>query len=176
MMYNNKENNNNGVNGASSQREGPSPGRCSAATSVAVRQRRPDRQSATARQRWTKEMNKIVMRCFYYSEPKKSGFQKRMLARWKDIGVCECSDSKLLNQCRSIKTNGFLSEMELKELEQEVQREKNGPGVENEPSMEEEEPDVTDERDIEDVQEIEASQTHSGEEEQGIQREVESQF
>ena len=55
---------NNGVNGAGSASESSSPGRCSSA-----QQRGPGRQPATARWNWNKEVNKVVMECFYTSRP-----------------------------------------------------------------------------------------------------------
>ena len=30
--------------------------------------------------RWTKEENKLVMRCFYQSDPTRRGYRKRMIA------------------------------------------------------------------------------------------------
>ena len=55
---------NNSVNGAGSASESSSPGRCSSA-----QQRGPGRQPATARWNWNKEVNKVVMECFYTSRP-----------------------------------------------------------------------------------------------------------
>ena len=55
---------NNGVNGTGTRCKGPSPGRCSPA-----QQRGPGRHLATARMRWNKEVNKVVMECFYRSKP-----------------------------------------------------------------------------------------------------------
>ena len=55
---------NNDVNGAGSLREGSSSGRCSLGE-----QRGPGRYPATARMRWSKEVNKVMMECFYRSKP-----------------------------------------------------------------------------------------------------------
>ena len=41
------------------------------------------------RRRWTKEVNKQVMRCFYQSDPTKRGYRKRMIAIWKEKGTFE---------------------------------------------------------------------------------------
>ena len=35
------------------------------------------------RRRWAKEENKLVMRCFYESDPTRTGYQKLMIAIWK---------------------------------------------------------------------------------------------
>ena len=34
------------------------------------------------RRRWTKKVNKLVMRCFYQSYPTRRGCQKQMIAIW----------------------------------------------------------------------------------------------
>ena len=49
---------------------------------------------------------KIVMRCFYRSEPTKRGYRKRMLSIWKELGVFEISEQRLADQARAIRTNG----------------------------------------------------------------------
>ena len=67
----------NGVNGTQTSSEGVSPG-----TDPPVEQPKPDRKPATARQKWTKEINKIVMKCNLKSDPSKRGYRKRMLAFW----------------------------------------------------------------------------------------------
>ena len=87
--------------------------------------RGPDHISASARQSWTKEVNKLLMRCFYFSEPKKRGYRKRMHARWREIGVFERSEQQICCQARAIRINGWLSDVELKELEKEEERRRN---------------------------------------------------
>ena len=78
----------NGVNKAGADNsEGLAPGSCSMRT-----QADPGRHPTTARKRtskttWSKEVNKIVMKCFYNSEPSKRGYRKRMFAKWQEIGL-----------------------------------------------------------------------------------------
>ena len=55
---------NNGVNGTRPLGEGSSPGRC-----FLVQQREPGRHQVTARMKWNKEVNKVVIECFYRSKP-----------------------------------------------------------------------------------------------------------
>ena len=70
---------NNSVNGTGSANESSSPGRGSLA-----QQRGPSRQPATARLMWKKEVNKVVLECFYRSRPFDEvgkpirGYRKRM--------------------------------------------------------------------------------------------------
>ena len=54
----------NGMNRTGTECESSSPGRCSPA-----QQRGPGRHLATARMKWNKEVNKVVMECFYRSRP-----------------------------------------------------------------------------------------------------------
>ena len=55
---------NNGVNGSGTEGEGASPGRC-----FSAQQREPGRHHATARMKWSKEISKVIMECFYRSNP-----------------------------------------------------------------------------------------------------------
>ena len=107
--------NDNDVNGAGTSCESSTSGRCSTET-----QREPDRQQTTAKLKWTKEVNKIVMRCFYKSDPSKRGYRKRMIAIWNDIGVFEITEQRLADQNRMIRTNGWLSNVELDEIHREL--------------------------------------------------------
>ena len=44
------------------------------------------------RGRWTKEENKLVMRCFYQSDPTRRGYQKRVVAIWRKIETSEITE------------------------------------------------------------------------------------
>ena len=111
---NNRENNVNGT--GSSNGEGVTFGSGSGG-------QQPDlgRHQATARRNWNKEVNKIVMRCFYRSEPTKRGYRKRVLSIWKELGVFEISEQRLADQARAIRTNGWLSEIELEEIQRNTE-------------------------------------------------------
>ena len=65
---------NNGVNETGSASEGLSPGRC-----PMEEQRGPGRHPATApriqRRKWSQEDNRIVMECYYQSEPRRNGYR-----------------------------------------------------------------------------------------------------
>ena len=76
---------NNGVNGTGSFCESSSPGRCSS-----VQQRESSRHHGTARMKWNKDVNKIVMECFYRSKPFDEegkpirGYKQRMFRELKE--------------------------------------------------------------------------------------------
>ena len=107
---------NNGMNETEASSNSVSPGRCTMEP-----QHGPGRHQATARIKWSKEVNKIVMRCFYKSEPNKRGYRKRMLEIWTDIGVFEVTEQRLADQSRAIRINGLLTGIELEEIQREVQ-------------------------------------------------------
>ena len=72
----------NGVNESGFTDEGLSPGRYPMAV-----QRRTGRHQASAvttRRKWTHVENKIVMECFYESNPGILGYRKRMYKLWCD--------------------------------------------------------------------------------------------
>ena len=68
------------------------------------------------RRRWTKEVNKLMMRCFYQSDPTRRGYQKRMIAVWREIGTFEITEQRLVYQARVIRINEWLTEVELEEI------------------------------------------------------------
>ena len=91
---------NNGVNGAVISRTSSSPGR-----EVEGQQPIPGRHQDTARGRWNTEVNKLVMRCFFRSEPTKRGYRKRMVGIWKEIGLFEITEQRLADEARMIRVN-----------------------------------------------------------------------
>ena len=74
---------NNGVNGTSPLGKCSSPGRC-----FLVQQWEPVRHWVTARMKWNREVNKVVMECFYrsklFDEEGKPirGYRQRMFREW----------------------------------------------------------------------------------------------
>ena len=73
-----------------------------------------------ARTRWTKEENKLVIRCFYQSDPTRGGYQKRMIAIWREIGTFEIKEQRLADQARVVRTNEWLTEVELEEIRRKI--------------------------------------------------------
>ena len=69
------------MNGTGTPCEVPLPGRC-----FPAQQREPSHHPATARVKWNKEVNKVVMACFYRSKP----FDEKGKPIW---GYRECLDN-----------------------------------------------------------------------------------
>ena len=111
MMMNETLSTENGINGT----QGASPGRVSGEEQPA-----PGRNPATAKLRWTKEENKLVMRCYIKSDPSKRGYRKRMMAIWREEGVFETTEQRLADQARAITTNAWLSVIEIEELKMNI--------------------------------------------------------
>ena len=44
------------------------------------------------RKRWIKEEKKLVMRCFYQSDPTRKEYRKRMIDIWREIGTFEMKE------------------------------------------------------------------------------------
>ena len=112
---NKKDGNVNGVNGTHATSEGVTPGRVTGGEQPA-----PGRYPATARAKWSKDLNKLVMKCYIKSNPGTRGYRKRMTAIWREIGEFEVSDQRLADQARTFKVNGWLSDIEIEELKREV--------------------------------------------------------
>ena len=123
-MSNNK-NSNNGVNEPGANGEGLLPGRGYNEVSQVVIKRIPRNRTNTTRTTWTKEMNKIVMKCYIKSNPQKRNYRKRMMNIWNEIGLFELTEQKLAGQALVIKERGWLSTEEIEEIRKEVINEQN---------------------------------------------------
>lgn len=129
----------NGVNGTGTNSEGASPGRVSP-----VRQRGPGRHPVTARMKWSKEVNKVVMECFYRSRPFDEegkpirGYRQRMFREWRERGNMELTEQRVCDQARAIRKNGWLSEVELEMIRRKIAEENDREDVVEEVRDEEE--------------------------------------
>ena len=85
---------NNSMNWTRPLGEGSLPSRC-----FLVQQREPSHE-VTARMKWNKEVNKVVMKCFYRSKPFDEegkpvrGYRERMFREWRDKGLFESSEQR----------------------------------------------------------------------------------
>ena len=106
----------NGVNGTGTYGEGASPGRNSMA-----QQRGTGRNHATARRKWTKEENRLVMYCKFKSNPIVRGYRKRMMRIWEEVGTFEVKEQQLVDQARAIVVNEWLTKVELEEIKRQIE-------------------------------------------------------
>ena len=81
------------------------------------KERDPDPE---VRKRWTKEENKLVMRCFYQNDPTRGVYWKWMIAIWREIGAFKITEQRLVHQARVVRTNEWLTEVELEEIRRKV--------------------------------------------------------
>ena len=63
---------------------------------------------------------KIIMECYYRSEPKKRGYRKRMYALWQEKGLFEASEQQVAGQALCIRNNQWLSSLELEEIKRKI--------------------------------------------------------
>ena len=78
-----------------------------------TQQPRPGRYQATAekeRMKWTKAVNKMIMRCYIQSKSRKRGNRKRMLEFWNAEGVFAATEQRLADQARANSVNEWLSD------------------------------------------------------------------
>ena len=57
------------------------------------------------RRRLTEEENKLVMRCFYQSNPTRRVYRKQMIAIWREVVTFEITEQGLVDQARVIRTD-----------------------------------------------------------------------
>ena len=110
---------NNKVNGTGiNDDEGASFSRC-----PVDEQHRPGYHQATARQKWSEPLNRLVMYCKFKRGPNRRGYRKRMMEVWKDKGVFELCEQRLVDQARAIMVNKWLIDVELEEIMSEIGKE-----------------------------------------------------
>ena len=90
---------NNGFNRTRPLRKGSLPHRY-----LLVQLQEPGCHQATARMKWDKEVNKVVMECFYRSKPfdeegkPVKGYKPRMFKEWRDRGLFESTEQRVCGQ------------------------------------------------------------------------------
>ena len=106
MTYDNSSMNSLNGSGTGETGEAASPGRC-----PTVGQGGPGRHQATARMDWSRDINIVVMECYYMSKPvDESGrpvreCRQRMHAVWKERGLPKITEQRLCDQARVIRKN-----------------------------------------------------------------------
>ena len=121
MSFSNYESN--GVNEIGTMSEDLSPGRC-----PTVRQGGPGRYQATAKMKWSKELNVAVMECYFLSKPTDvngrpvQGTRRRMHNFWKERGVPTITEqSEQSDQARVIRKNEWFTTVEMEEIRRRIE-------------------------------------------------------
>ena len=60
------------------------------------------------------------MECYLLSEPKFTGYRKRMLSLWLEKGMFSVSEQRSVDQTNTIRKNSWMTESETEELERNV--------------------------------------------------------
>ena len=60
------------------------------------------------------------MALYLFSEPKIRGYRKRMLSLWQQKGVFWVSEERLVDQTNTIRSNSWMNELEIEEMERKV--------------------------------------------------------
>ena len=114
----------NDVNGTGTDSESPSSGRC-----PVEQQRRLGRHPVTAdksRRRWSKEINMVIMECYFRCKPVDEngvpvrGYRQRMYKEWQERGPFTSTEQRIADQARAIRKNGWLTDMELEGIKRKV--------------------------------------------------------
>ena len=72
------------------------------------------------RRRWTKEENKLVMRCSTKVILLEEDTENEWRAIWRKIGSFEITEQRLVDQARVIRTNEWLLEVELQKIRRKI--------------------------------------------------------
>ena len=117
---------NNGENGAGLNNEGFSHERDNVG-----QQALPNCNQRTARIKWRKEVNVVIMECYYLSKPVEEndrpirGYRQRMFKKWQDRGMFDSTKQSICKQARAIRKNGWLTNVELEIIKRRVLEEEN---------------------------------------------------
>ena len=104
-------------NGSQLAEQGPSSSRCSRQGKIGRHHANP---VISKRRKWTSQENKIVMECYFLSEPKIRGYRKRMLSLWLQKGMFWLSEQILVDQANTVRSNSSMTESEIEEMERKV--------------------------------------------------------
>ena len=113
---------NDSMNGTRPLGEGSSLSRC-----FLVHQQEPGCHQVTAKIKWNKEVNKVVMECFYRSKPFDEegkpvrGYRQRIFREWRDRGLFKSTEQHVCDQARAIRKCGCLSQLELEAVKRQVE-------------------------------------------------------
>ena len=69
---------------------------------------------------WEKAVNKILTECWIRSEPTKRKYRQRMKKIWDEIGVFPVTEQRLADQARQIRTNKWLTDIEMEEIRRQL--------------------------------------------------------
>ena len=101
---------NNGENGAGLNNEGFSHGRDNVG-----QQALSNCNQRTARIKWRKEVNVVIMECCYLSKPADEndrpirGYRQRMFMKWQERGIFDSTEQRICDQAGAIRKNGWLT-------------------------------------------------------------------
>ena len=74
-------------------------------------------------------MNKIALECFIRSKPFDDGgepvrgYRQRMMRKWKKHGDFDITEQRLCDQAKAIRKNGWLSDLELENIQRMIEAE-----------------------------------------------------
>ena len=92
----------------------------------------PGCHRATARVKWNKEVNKVVMESFYriksFDDEGKPirGYRRRMFREWRERGMFKSTGHRVCDQPRAIRKNGWILKVELGAIEIQIEDESPG--------------------------------------------------
>ena len=72
------------------------------------------------RRTWTREENKLVLECYFRSNPSQRGYKKRMFEIWQECSTFQSTSQSLADQVRTITKKGWFSDLELLEIHQKT--------------------------------------------------------
>ena len=72
------------------------------------------------RRTWTREENKLVLECYFRSNPSQRGYRKRMFEIWQECSTFQTTSQRLADQVRTITKKGWFSDLELLEIQQKT--------------------------------------------------------
>ena len=73
------------------------------------------------KKKWTQEENRIVMECYRRSKRKINWYRQRMHAIWRDKGIFNITEQRLMDQQSQIRKKQWLTKLELEEIQRRIE-------------------------------------------------------
>ena len=105
------------VNESQLTEQGPSSGRCSRQGNIGCHHANP---IISKRRKWTSQEKNIVMECYLWSKPKIRGYKNSMMKLRLQKVMFWVSEQRLVDQENTIRTNSWMTKLEIEELERKV--------------------------------------------------------
>ena len=100
--------------------EGLLPGRCPTEQQGGPSRHGTRRYQGGRRRKWSQKVNRILMECYYNSNPEVEGYIERMYMIWKEKRMFDIKEQRLSDEKWQIVTKKWFSDLKLNEIREKL--------------------------------------------------------